>query len=58
MTTNKIYDTLLYTMNKRYKGRVILINRKEKDTIILKKYTKDEQHYRENNIYMYKLHIQ
>ena len=23
MTTNKIYDTLLNAMNKRYKGRVI-----------------------------------
>ena len=36
MVTNKIYDTLLYTMNKRYKGRVISMYRKEKDTIILK----------------------
>ena len=36
MATNKIYDTLLYAMNKRYKGRVISTNRKEKDTIILK----------------------
>ena len=51
MTTDKIYDTLLYTMNKRYKGRVILMNRKEKDMIILKKILK-MNNTTEKNIHM------
>ena len=58
MTTNKIYDTLLYAMNKRYKGRVILTNRKEKDTIILKSILKMNNTTEKIYIYMYKLHIQ
>ena len=57
MTKDKIYDTLLYAMNKRYKGRVVLMNRKEKDTIILKSILK-MNNTTEKNIHMYKLHIQ
>ena len=53
MTTNTIYDTLLYAMNKRYKGRVILTNRKEKDTIILKSILKVSNTTEKIDIYIY-----
>ena len=53
MTTNKIYDTLLYAMNKRYKGRVVLINRKEKDIIILKGILKMNNTTEKIDIYIY-----
>ena len=58
MTTDKTYDILLYAMNKRYKGRVILTNRKEKDIIILKSILKINNTTGKINIHMYKLHIQ
>ena len=52
MATNKIYDTLLYAVNKKYKGRVISMNRKEKDTIILKSILKMNNTNRKNK-YIY-----
>ena len=48
MTTDKIYDTLLYTMNKRYKRKSYINGWKRKRYNYMEKYTKDEQHYREN----------
>ena len=54
MTTDKIYDILLYTMNKRYKERVVLMNRKEKHTIILKSILKMNNTTEKIDTYMYK----
>ena len=61
MTTYKIYDTLLYAMNKRYKRKSYNNgDEKEKDTIILKSILKmnNTREKIDRYIYMYKLHIQ